>query len=822
MNWSQEFLDYTQRQLKKRMSSFGGRREEIENTLAGCGQDEKVLLSYYYATLPLTDVGDYPPALFLETARQALRVREEFSWCAALPEHLFLRTVAYPRINTEELEDCRGLFYEKIAPRLSGLSLPEAILEVNRWCAEEATYRSTDGRTASALQVFTRGFGRCGEESTFLVTALRSVGIAARQVYAPWWSHCDDNHAWVEAFDGKAWRYLGACEPEPVLDRGWFTHASARAVMVHTRSFVQGSREETAFLFPDTDPVDLDCQEGVAVENLTARYGTVKELSLHVVKEDDSPASGAWVSLSVMNMAAPREFARRRADAAGNVTLRLGKGSVLVTVWMEEEPDSLGETLLAPEDREVTVVLGSLLEPAGEGDLLAPADAGLTVPVLSPAQEETRRVCLDHAAALREEKRRRREAQRPAPPQGNLGRVWDSLTEKDREGDISPQLLEDSLAPFAWEKEFPPEVFQEGLLSPRIGLEVLTPWHKVLEEGFTSQQRGVFQKDPTQLWQWMEEHAALDGNCYSALWGTPEGMLRAGAGTQLGRVVLYCAACRALGIPAKLVDGVPQVWDGQSFSPLWGERLTGKLTLSAPHGQPGLAEQNYTLSRRGPEGFQVLSTRNVEAGETRELSLAPGEYRLWTVSRMPGGNQLARWETFFLKEGEPRELALSFREGDVQDLLERCPLPGFSLTDQQGGEVSGKGLLESSSLTVLCFLEVGREPTEHLLNELREAAGELEKTGVPLCLVLPDLSCMADGTLQKALKVLPWARILTADFAVSASPIARRLYLDPDQLPLAVLANREGEGLYGCCGYNVGTAALLLRLIKGLGDLALS
>ena len=58
----------------------------------------------------------------------------------------------------------------------------------NRWCAEEATYRSTDGRTSSPLEVYQRGYGRCGEESTLLVTALRSVGIAARQVYVPWWS----------------------------------------------------------------------------------------------------------------------------------------------------------------------------------------------------------------------------------------------------------------------------------------------------------------------------------------------------------------------------------------------------------------------------------------------------------------------------------------------------------------------------------------------------------------------------------------------------------------------------------------------------------
>ena len=38
-------------------------------------------------------------------------------------------------------------------------------------------------------------------------------------------------------------------------------------------------------------------------------------------------------------------------------------------------------------------------------------------------------------------------------------------------------------------------------------------------------------------------------------------------------------------------------------------------------------------------------------------------------------------------------------------------------------------------------------------------------------------------------------------------------------LPLAILANRQGEGLYGCCGYNVGTAQLLLRLAAALKNL---
>ena len=822
MNWSPELLDYTRTHFENRKETFGTRREEIAQTLDGCSQDEAVLLSYFYATMPIADIGDYPPAYFREVARQALAVREEFPWCTALPEHLFLRDVAYPRINTEELADCRKLFHDQLASRVRELPLPEAILEVNRWCAEQATYRSTDGRTTSPLQVFAKGFGRCGEESTFLVTALRSVGIAARQVYVPWWSHCDDNHAWVEAFDGEQWHYLGACEPEPVLDRGWFTHAAARAVMVHTRSFVQGSCEEVAFLFPDVAPVDWDIQEGVAVENLTARYGTTKQLTLQVVQKDGSPVAGAWVSFSVMNMAAPREIAHRRADAKGIITLNLGRGSVVVSAWKEGAPELFGEALLSPEATQAQVVLGQLLDSSGEQDFLAPPDAGLTVPALSSEQETNRENCLEQAAALREEKGRKREALKPAPPQENKGRVWESLTDKDREEGVSQELLEDAVAPFQWEGDFPQDAFEQGLLSPRVGLEVLTPWHKLLWNQFTPQEREKYRGNPEQLWSWVESRAVFQKECYSDLWGTPAGILQVGAATKRGQVLLYCAACRALGIPARLVDQVPQVWKNDRFVPLWGKAPTACVNLSAPENQSALPEQNYTLSRREEEGFQVVSTLTVKAGENFSVYLAPGEYRLWTVSRMPGGNQLARWETFSLEEKETKDLALTFREGDMKDLLERCPLPEFTLTDGQGQKVGKTELLRSSPLTVLCFLEVGREPTEHLLNELREAAGEFQKGETPLCLVLPDFSCQTDPTLQKTLKALPQALVWSCEFGGNAAPLARRMYLDPDQMPLAILANQQGEGLYGCCGYNVGTGALLARLISGLKKLAFS
>ncbi len=818
MSWSQELRTYIQTQLERRKPSFGSRLAEIQETLAQCGEDERLVLAYFYATMPIVDAGDYPPAYFLETARHGLKVRRELPWCGALPEQLFLQSVAYPRINTEELSSCRELFWEKLAPRVRGLSLEEAIVEVNRWCAEEATYRSTDGRTSSPLEVYQRGYGRCGEESTLLVTALRSVGIAARQVYVPWWSHCDDNHAWVEAFDGQSWRYLGACEPEPVLDRGWFTHAAARAVMVHTRTFVQGSREETAFLFPCLDPLDWDIQEGVAVENITARYGSVKRMDVSVADQEGNPVSGAWVAFSVMNMAAPQEVARRRTDGEGRVSLRLGKGTVLLTAWVPGRPESLAEEIAAPEDGTARLVLGRTLAGQGQGDFLAPADAGLTVPALSPRQEEWRENTLSRAAALRERKRQARSL--PASPSGKEGRVWRALTEKDRDGTLSQELMEDALSAFTWEAGLPAQAFQEGVLSPRIGLEVLTPWRQLLKDRFSPEEAEAFRRTPQRLWEWVETAAPLDEGCYSGLWGTPAGMLQVGAATERGQRLLFCAACRALGIPAKLGDGGALVWGEEGFRPLGGEAPSARLCLSAPENHPGLEGQSYTLARRGGEGWQPVSAGDVPERGARKLPLLPGEYRLWTANRMPGGSLLCQWETFRLEEKSVKEIALSFREGNLQDMLECCPLPPFFLKDEEGKAWSSQELLAQAPLTVLCFLEVNREPTEHLLNELREAAAALEKTGVPLCLALPELAQRDDPTLEKALRCLPWAVLYQCDFSTAIPTLARRLYLDPDQLPLAVLANLQGEGLYGCGGYNVGTAGLLLRLIGGLQALA--
>ena len=204
-------LQWMQARLAQRYAAAGREvHRELERRLAALPPAQALLTSWCYAASPLSDWANYDFSLFCACAAHALLLWERLPAVRALPEQLFLNYVLHPRVNEEELCDCRGAFYAQLEERIRGLSAREAILAINLWNAEQLCYRSTDERTISALGAQRSGFGRCGEESTFAVNALRAAGIPARQVYTPRWAHCDDNHAWVEVFCDGAWHYLGA------------------------------------------------------------------------------------------------------------------------------------------------------------------------------------------------------------------------------------------------------------------------------------------------------------------------------------------------------------------------------------------------------------------------------------------------------------------------------------------------------------------------------------------------------------------------------------------------------------------------------------
>ena len=212
------------------------RRVNIASSLYGfspasldtLGQDEREAMKWLYAYMQTPDITAYAPEFFLANVRSSLKAKEEMPWGKSVPEREFRHFVLPVRVNNENLDMSREVFYNELKDRVKNLSMRDAILEVNHWCHEKVTYCPSDARTSSPLSCVSQAIGRCGEESTFTVAALRSVGIPARQVYTPRWAHTDDNHAWVEAWADGKWFFLGACEPAADLNIAWFNAPASR------------------------------------------------------------------------------------------------------------------------------------------------------------------------------------------------------------------------------------------------------------------------------------------------------------------------------------------------------------------------------------------------------------------------------------------------------------------------------------------------------------------------------------------------------------------------------------------------------------------
>ncbi|MBQ8046154.1 MAG: transglutaminase domain-containing protein, partial [Bacteroidales bacterium] len=225
--------DYSNRPLHEQ------RRAELSKIMndENISLEEKEALKFLYAYMPLSDIADYSAEFFLEQVRGAFRARDTFAWGNRVPEDIFRHFVLVYRVNNENLDSARNVFFNELKDRIKDMTMYDAALEVNHWCHEKVTYRPSDARTSAPLATMRTALGRCGEESTFTVTAMRAVGIPARQCYTPRWAHTDDNHAWVEVWvDGK-WYYLGACEPDAKLNMGWFSIPTTRCMMVHSNAF---------------------------------------------------------------------------------------------------------------------------------------------------------------------------------------------------------------------------------------------------------------------------------------------------------------------------------------------------------------------------------------------------------------------------------------------------------------------------------------------------------------------------------------------------------------------------------------------------------
>ena len=306
----------------KRQAIASDRAEALFCGIDTLDTETREALEFLYAYMPYSDLADYDQTFYLQQIRAAFAARERFSWGSKVPEDIFRHFVMVYRVNNENLDTARLLMQRELAPRVEGLSMYEAALEVNHWCHEHVAYRASDGRTSAPLATMRTSLGRCGEESTFTVTALRSIGIPARQCYTPRWAHCDDNHAWVEVYiaDSNKWYFLGACEPDAELDMGWFAVPSTRCMMVHSKAFGLYHGDEEVI---KQTPLYSEL-------NLLSHYAPTRKVTVTVYDYADRPAEGAEVKFKLYNYSEFYPLATLKTDKEGKASLTTGLGDLLI------------------------------------------------------------------------------------------------------------------------------------------------------------------------------------------------------------------------------------------------------------------------------------------------------------------------------------------------------------------------------------------------------------------------------------------------------------------------------------------------------------
>ena len=773
--------------------------QELSATLETIDEQEQQNLLLLYAHLDCHDVPSVSPEDMLSYVRASQKARQLLAYACQVPEELYAGYVLAPRVNNEWPDGSREWLFEELYPRVKDLDMMAAALEVNYWCYEQATYKSTDDRTVAPFGICRRGYGRCGEESTLLVCALRAAGIPARQVYAPYWAHCDDNHAWVEFWAAGEWHYMGACEPEYVPDQGWFQSAASRAILIRSRV------------------IDPETKEGYRMVNTTARYAETVNLRVCVTRYG-VPVTDAEVRFQLINYSRIQTLYAVRTDENGVAEMESGLGSLLVSasaygIYTEK-------LVRLPEDAVVKLCLEEGLDPRTEEMearymLTAPREI---IPVPLP-EKASHRLRMEQCDALRQEKNAgfaSEDSRWLAVARGNRAEIeaflaLDGYSMADKElllqtlsdkdfCDCSCSVLESYLvAALPWKDQHLLPVWQWEILAPRVEWEPLLNIRPRLQTLLA----GACLSTRQQVLDWMEtnlrkipEYGLTDRR------GNAAGYIRNRCCPESEWDILAVQICRALGIPAVLSKQTGKLEEQQ-------ENCRVMLTLKTQNAAM-TEEENFSLSCWNGNTYVPVHLNGCTIQEKKTLSLKTGAYCLVTSRRQIDGAVNAAICRFVLREN--RERILYSHPDQTKEKLLSAQLPEISVEPLAGNTM--EVLRQSGEQpSLLIFLEPSKEPTEHLLQEMLSLAETYRQKRIPIRFLLKKPVELYSPTLQAVLEKLPeiavWLYEETAHYAVQCAA-----GIGDARLPLAVALDKSQQIVYGCANYNIRTAATLLHVLS--------
>lgn len=825
-------------------------------------------LNFLYRYMPEPDRAMYDTAFWRQNVEASLRARAELPWGASVPLREWYHFVLPVRANNENLDMSRPVFYAELKERVKGLGMKEAILEVNHWCHEKVTYRASDARTSSPLSCVSQAIGRCGEESTFAVAALRSVGIPARQVYTPRWAHTDDNHAWVEAWADGKWYFLGACEPEPILNLAWFNQPASRGMMMHTNVFggdYDGPEEV------------MDRNRHYTTINVTANYAPTALTTVKVTDVAGKPVKDARVAFCVYNYAEYYPVAVRTSDSEGNATLSTGRGDMVIFA-SDGTHFGMGK-VTAGSSLTVPLQYSEGSRATLEFDLVPPPSSA-TLPQATPQQRalnDRRMVREDsirnaYTATFATSQQAYAAAQRLGLPvvryasvitasRGNHAMIeaWldslqpqqravafdllESLCEKDRR-DVSREVLDDCLSLTPQPSGRWKALHKEYVLNPRVENELLTPYRAFFGSVVKPAEAERYRGNAEEWIARVRRHIKPDDTENpKRLRKSPEAVWRTGIADALSANICLVAGLRSFGVPARIdpVTGKTQYaskkgeWvDVNLFNTPSQEGVKGgssALFKAAATEHKAVAEPRYyshfSLSKLGDASSLLLLPVQMGYPEGMTLQqwldskplLDAGEYLLTTGQRLADGTVLARTELFSVGENDKEVKVPVVMRHDDSRLQVIGSLDAETLYQPMGEreEREPRSLLSTAGrgYYVLGLIAPNHEPSAHVLADIQAAADKIGALPNKIILLFADAQAASRFT---PLTGLPLNVCFGTDVnGRTAAQLQESLKLtSPLQKPVIVIADSFGRVVYVSEGYVIGTADRLLQLLPSL------
>ena len=816
--------------------------------------DESSCLCFLYEYMPLADLTDYTSAFFLNNVRMSITARKEMPWGEKVPELLFRHFVLPVRVNNENLDDSRTVFYKELKDRVKNLSMKEAILEVNHWCHEKVTYRPSDGRTSAPLATVRSAYGRCGEQSTFTVAALRSIGIPARQVYTPRWAHTDDNHAWVEAWADGKWYFLGACEPEPVLNLGWFNAPASRAMLMHTKAFGD---------YRGPEEVMLRTSNYTEI-NLIGNYAETARIDFTVVDDNGKPVKGAKVDFRIYNYAEFCPVVTKYTDEKGSTFLTAGKGDMMA--WASINGKYGFRKVSFGKDKNVVLCLDHDAASAGNGVVwrdsfdIVPPEEKPNLPYVSAEQRAENNMrfakedSIRHAylATFYNEKSAvealkkngigdedsEKFARLLVKAQGNHEAILRFIARhKDntvRTLDLLSSLSDKDL------RDMPMEILEDNFttrssqLCPRVENEmIIHPFKQFFEKAFSKKQTDTFRRNPAALVEWIKKNICINPDKKALMIAqTPVGVWNSRVTDQRSRKIFFVDVARSLDIEAR-VDAVTQkaqyrqdgTWIDVNFDGTV-QKASDKGRLFIAYRGNGIIDDpkyysHFSLTRINVDGSTTLleyPEDGVTWGNTFKdgVELDVGQYALVSGTRLASGGVMAAMQIFNVEKGKTTEVEMQLRTSPAA-----VTVIGNFDSESKFVTLDGKeeSLLSNTGrgYFITGLIGVGQEPTNHALKDIAKVAKAFDKWNRPIVLLFEDEAAARKFNAAE-FPGLPKNVIfgIDKDGTIRKQITGNMKLSHPELSPIFIISDTFNRVVYKSQGYTIGLGEQMEMIVNKL------